>query len=82
MQILGCFVDELARQSMDNKCEPSFSVSAIDDRSFEVGSWENETKNSGMSQDPWKYHSMTETGALPYAGRLTSYPGQRLPLRL
>ena len=74
----GCSVDAIIRTAVANNCDPSFSVSSMDDRSFEPGSWERAVGDTSKSADPWKYHPMTETGALPYAGRYTTYPGMYL----
>ena len=71
----GCFVDELILEAVYGNCEPAFSASSNDVRSFEPGSWQNATENRETSADPWKYHTMAETGALPYAGRYYTYPG-------
>ena len=69
-------MDPIIRKSVNNKCEPSFSVTGIDDRNFEAGSWKKQVDDPNLSEDPWKYHSMKETGALPYAGRFATYPGK------
>ena len=69
-------MDEIIEDAVQNNCEPLFSVSSMDDRSYEPGSWEIVSPDVKHSADPWKYHSMSDTRALPYAGRYTTYPGK------
>ena len=66
------------QNNIDVDCFSSFSLSDSEDRDFRNGSWDeivDEERGVSESIDPWRYHSMVETRALPFLGKYKTYPG-------